>query len=225
MAVTAYTGALTVIADVKIRLGITESTDNDLLQTMVNGASRMLDTLTGRLLKQRTYTNVRFNGNGEQFFTGDPVTEPLGWSLSGPDTIQQSAWGRRLETPLDAPTAISLGGVVQTIGDDPATNDVQSIILGKPSGLGDGLYRASGWPRDINNITMTYKGGFATVPDDLAEAAILTVMAWWTDKDRKYTRMISFGAQGESVTLERTAIPSVARDLIQPFTRIRMVGI
>jgi hypothetical protein len=72
---------------------------------------------------------------------------------------------------------------------------------------------------------MTYKGGFATVPEDLAEAAILTVVAWWTDKDRKYTRLISFGAQGESVTLERTAIPSVARDLIQPFKRMIAIGI
>jgi hypothetical protein len=225
MAVTIYAGALTIVADVKARLGITGSEDTDLLQTMVNGASRMLETLTGRLLKQRTYTNVFFNGNGQQFFTGDPLTEPPGWSLSGPDTIQQSAWGRVLETPLEAPTAITITDVAQTIGDDPATKDVQVILLGKPSGLGDGLYRAAGWPCGTNNIKMTYKGGFATVPEDLAEAAILTVVAWWTDKDRKYTRLISFGAQGESVTLERTAIPSVARDLIQPFKRMIAIGI
>lgn len=225
MAVSAYAGALTLIADVKARLSLTGSGDDDLLQTMVNGASRLLESLTGRLLKQRTYTNVLFNGNGYQFFTGDPLTDTLGWSLSGYDTIQQSAWGRQLETPIETPTALTISDVTQTIGDDPATKDVQAVILGKPSGLGDGLYRASGWPVGTNNIKMTYKGGFATVPDDLAEAAILIVMAWWTDKDRKYTRLVSFGAQGESVTLERTAIPAVARDLIQPFMRIRMIGI
>lgn len=225
MAVSAYTGALTVIADVKARLNITGVTDDDLLQTMVNGASRTIETLTGRLLKQRTYTNVLFNGNGYQFFTGDPLTEPLGWSLSGPDTIQQSAWGRCLETPIEAPTAVSISGTAQTIGDDPETKDVQAIILGRPSGLGDGLYRADGWPVGTNTIKITYKGGFTPVPEDLAEAAILTAMAWWTDKDRKYTRLVSFGAQGENVTLEKMAIPTIAKDLIQSFKRALMVGI
>lgn len=225
MAVTAYAGALTLIADVKARLNITESTDNDLLQTMVNGASRMIETWTGRLLKQRTHTNVFFNGNGYQFFTGDPMTDTLGWSLSGPDTIQQSAWGRQLETPIETPTALTISDVAQTIGSDPSLYDVQAIILGKPSGLGDGLYRADGWPVGTNNIKITYKGGFATIPEDLAEAAILTVMAWWTDKDRKWTRVISYGAQGESVTLERTAIPLIAKDMLQPFKRITMTGI
>lgn len=225
MAVTAYTGALALLADVKTRLGISGAAEDDLLQTYVNAASRSIETMTGRLLKQRTYTNVLFNGNGRQFFTGDPLTDVTGWSLSGDDTIQQSAWNRWLETPIETPTAVSIAGTAQTIGDDPDTKDVQAIILGRPSGLGDGLYRAAGWPTGINNIKASYKGGFATVPEDLAEAAILTVVAWWTDKDRKYTRISSFAAQGESVTLERTAIPAIARELLEPFKRMVFLGV
>ncbi len=225
MAVSAYAGALTVIADVKSRLKITDSAQDDFLQTLVNAASRRLESLTNRLLKQRTYTGVLFNGNGRQAFSGDPLLDALTETLASGEGIQQYAWGRRLETPLGTPTSITIGGTAQTIGTDPATADVQVITLGRPSGLGDYLYRSAGWTRGINNVVLSYAGGFSPVPEDLAEAAILTVMAWYMDKDRGYIRLQSFSAQGESVTLEKTAIPTIVRELIAPFIRPAVIGI
>ena len=225
MAVSAYAGALTVVADVKSRLKITDSAQDDFLQTLVNAASRRLESLTNRLLKQRTYTGVLFNGNGRQAFTGDPSLDSLTETLASGEGIQQSAWGRRLETPLGTITSITLDGTAQTIGNDPAVYDVQVITLGRPSGLSDCLYRGSGWTRGVNNILITYQGGFSPVPEDLAEACILTVMAWYMDKDRGYIRLQSFSAQGESVTLEKTAIPTIVRELIAPFIRPAMIGI
>lgn len=225
MAVTAYAGALTVIADVKSRLKITDSAQDDFIQTLVNAASRKIESLTHRLLKQRTYASVLFNGNGRQAFYGDPLVDGYTNSLASGDGIQQSAWGRRLETPLATPTAISIDGTVQTIGDDPDAKDVQAVILGRPSGLGDHLYRASGWTKGINNIVISYPGGFSPLPDDLAEAAIHTAMAWFMDKDRGYIRLTSFSAQGETVQLEKTAIPTVAKELLEPFIRPIMIGI
>ena len=224
MPVTAYTGALAALADLKTRLGLTDTSQDDLLQTFINAASRKCESLTNRLLKQRTYTNVLFNGNGRQFFDGDPPLESLGWSLSGNDTIQQSAWGRRLETPLSTITSLSIDGVAQTIG-DATTNDVQVIALGRPSGLGDGLYRASGWPMGINNIKMTYPGGFSPVPDDPAEACLIIASAWFIDKDRGYLRVQSLSSQGESIQLDKSAIPTIARELLQSFCRGSVCGI
>lgn len=225
MAVSASTGALTSIADVKSRLKITDAAQDDFLQTLVNAASRKIESLTHRLLKQRTYTSVVFNGNGRQAFYGDPLIDGYANSLASGDAIQQAAWGRRLETPLAAPTAISISGTAQTIGDDPDTKDVQVVILGRPSGLGDHLYRGSGWTKGINNIVISYLGGFSPVPEDLAEAAIQTAMAWFMDKDRGYLRLTSFSAQGETVQLEKTAIPTVAMELLQPFIRPVVIGI
>lgn len=225
MAVTAYVGALTVLADVKSRLKITDLTQDDFLQTLINAASRKIESLTRRLLKQRTYTGVLFNGNGRQAFYGDPLLDSLTETLASGEGINQLAWGRRLETPLSVPTSITLGGTAQTIGDDPAVYDVQVVILGRPSGLGDHLYRRSGWTKDVNNVVITYAGGFSSIPEDLAEAAIQTVMAWFLDKDRGYLRLTSFSAQGETVQLEKTAIPSVAMELLQPFIRPVVIGI
>lgn len=225
MAVSIYAGALTVLADVKSRLKITDIAQDDFLQTLINAASRKIESIAHRLLKQRTYTSVLFNGNGLQAFYGDPLLDPLTHSLARGEGIQQLAWGRRLETPLSVPTVITLGGTAQTIGDDPAIFDVQVIALGRPSGLGDHLYRSSGWTKGVNNVLITYQGGFSPIPEDLAEAAIQTVMAWFLDKDRGYLRLTSFSAQGETVQLEKTAIPSVAMELLQPFIRPVMIGI
>lgn len=225
MAVSAYVGALSLIADLNSRLGITSPTQDDFLQTLINAASRRIELHTHRRLKQRTYTNALFNGNGRQIFAGDPLIEAVGPSLASGDTLQQSAWGRRLETPLAEVTAITLDDVIQTIGDDPDVSDIQVVALGDPSGLGDHLYRAHGWTKGINNLRITYKGGFPTVPEDLAEACIVTVMAWFFDKERKYVRILSYGAQGESVTLEKTALPTVAQDLLAPFVRPTVIGL
>lgn len=225
MAVTAYAGALTVIADVKARLTITDTAQDDFLQTLINGASRKIESYTRRALKARAYTAVLFNGNGQQVFDGDPLLDQPGWSLASGDSLSQRAFGRRLETPLNTVTSIALDDTAQTIGNDPDSFDVQLILLGRPSGLGDGLYRAGGWTRGLNNLLMTYNGGFATIPEDLAEGCILTVQAWFLDKDRGYIRLSSFSAQGESVQLEKTAIPAVAKEMIEQFVRPVVMGI
>lgn len=225
MAVTAYAGALTVLADVKARLTITDTAQDDFLQTLINGASRKIESYTHRALKARAYTGVLFNGNGQQVFDGDPLLDRQGWSLASGDSLSQLAFGRRLETPLNTVTSITLDDTAQTIGNDPDLFDVQLLTLGRPSGLGDGCYRASGWTRGLNNLLMTYNGGFATIPEDLAEGCILTVMAWFLDKDRGYIRLSSFSAQGESIQLEKTAIPTVAKEMIEHFVRPVTVGI
>jgi len=225
MAVTAYAGALTVLADVKARLTIPNLAQDDFLQTLINGASRKIESHTHRALKERTYTGVLFNGSGQQFFDGDPLLDRAGWSLASGESLSQLAFGRRLEVPLNSVTSIALDDTAQTIGNDPDLFDVQLLTLGRPSGLGDGFYRAGGWTRGLNNLLTTYKGGFATIPEDLAEGCILTVMAWFLDKDRGYIRLTSFSAQGESIQLEKTAIPTVAKEMIEQFVRPVVVGI
>jgi len=224
MAVVLYTGALADPATLMIRL-VADAAQADYLTTLINAASRKIESFTNRALKARTYTGVVFNGNGRQVFDGDPLLDRAGWSLASGDSLSQLAFGRRLETPLNTVTSIALDDTAQTIGNDPNTKDVQLIVLGRPSGLGDGLYRSGGWTRGLNNVLLTYNGGFTTIPDDLAEACLITAMAWYMDKDRGYTRLSSFSAQGESVQLEKTALPTVARELLEPFVRPVMVGI
>lgn len=225
MPVSAYAGALTNVEAVKSRLGVVGVAQDDLLQSFINAASRRFESLTNRLLKTRTYTNQLFNGNGQQLFTGDPLVDPVGWTLAGGGFESLQAWGRRLETPLTAVTSVLIDDVAQTIGDDPDTKDVQVIALNSPSGLGDGLFRANGWPLGINLVKITYSGGFTTIPDDLAEACILTAMAWYYDKDRGYIRLRSISAQGQSAVLEKDAIPTTAWEMLQPFIRPMAIGI
>jgi hypothetical protein len=225
MAVTAYAGALATVSALNERLDITSPTQDDFLQTLINAASRKIESYTNRLLKARAYTDALFNGNGRQFFESDPLRDGMGGSLASGDTLSQRAFGRRLETPINSVTSITLDDTVQTVGNDPDLYDVQVVALGRPSGLGDGLYRAGGWTTGINNLKTTYNGGFSPLPEDLTEACIVTVMAWFMDKDRKYIRLIAASAQGEYIGLDKSALPQVVREILTSFVRPVVLGI
>ncbi len=140
--------ALTTVADVKESLGIASSNHqyDNLIIRKINQATAMIESYCGRHFKQATYTDELYNGsNIDQLVLKQ---RPLIIAADTPLTIK----GRY--TPLNEAD-------LETIDSELYFADAESAVIGLN-------FRLSGhWGR----YAVTYTAGYATIPDDLAEAA------------------------------------------------------
>ncbi len=173
------------LAEAKSHLRITHSDDDIYVQRLITAARRQIEARLGLAL----------------------ITQ--GWSLF------LDSW------PVTATARIALHPVqtivdVITYGDSdtPATLDPAHYFLdskSRPARLVLRSGRAFPVPgRSINGIEIKFTAGFgaaaSTVPDEIRQALLLTVAAWYADR-------------GET---ESGFLPLMARELIAPFKHVRL---
>ncbi len=138
--------ALTTLADVKESLGVasSDSSYDNLIIRKINQVTRQIEAYCDRHFLETTYTNEIYNSN---------QTDQL--------VLKQR--------PVTATTPFALG--VRDTGlneDDWETIDSNLYYVDTTSGVVSLLFRTAGrWGR----WRFTYSAGYATIPEDLAEAA------------------------------------------------------
>lgn len=139
--------ALTNLADVKESLGIAsaDTTKDNLITRKINQATRAIENYCGRRFLETTYTNEHYNATqiDQIILQQRPVTATTTFSLQIRDTLLNM--------------------------DDWDTVDTNTYHVDNNPGLVDLLFTAVGkWM----SYRVTYSAGYATIPEDLAEACV-----------------------------------------------------
>lgn len=137
--------ALTTLSDVKESLGIAsnDTTKDNLITRKINQATRAIEAYCGRRFKETTYTNeLYFGTNTNQIVLRNrPITSTQTFGIQVRDT------------PLNQNTF--------------ETVDTNLYFTDANSGVVDLEFRALG---QAGSYQITYSAGYATIPEDLAEA-------------------------------------------------------
>ncbi len=155
----------------------------------------------------------------------DAVADLVGYDLqSSTGTEVYSGNNSDLLTPLRVPiTAVaSITIRSQSFGFVPAPMPQQPVDPGRYAFDDRSIYRTDGirWPLGRKNITITYTGGFASVPNPVMQAASMWLKGMWLGlaadqnaSSESYTGVLSqaFWQTGPG------AIPPQARSLLAPY--------
>ncbi len=173
--------ALCTIADVKLQLGIADSSVDSILTACVSGADAAIKSYCHSQLEQATYTHY-LDGNGQfdVVLPQRPVSAVASVYLDSTGMYGQKAGGFAVDTlltagddyvlVLDAPDSSggSHSGILRRVW--PGNMNYFSQTWQGTLTMGA---RATGWPKGMGNIKVTYTAGFAVVPSDLMNACML----------------------------------------------------
>jgi uncharacterized phiE125 gp8 family phage protein len=148
MAVSPSANALTLLPDVKAFLKIAITTDDDLLQGLINACSTAIERYCRRKFKSQTYTNEFYDGTGYK-------------------TLNLKNY------PVSNVSSVSIDGVVLSSSNYVCKTDT-GVLARKGPSL-PGLRVNSNWPEGDWNIQVTYTAGYTTIPDDLELACKMFV--------------------------------------------------
>jgi len=163
--------SLTTLADLKTRLGLSGTGEDDLLNLLIVQADSFFEGQTNRSIESNSYTEY-YNGNGRDFLYLDnrPVT-----SITNLYVDQEGYYGQA--------AGAFAAATEWTAGDDFAL--VRSDESEKNRGLVRALkhrefYSHQGgiWPAGKGNIKVVYDAGYTVVPDDLQGAAQSLIALW-----------------------------------------------
>lgn len=162
--------ALCTVADVKELLGIasSDSTKNNLIIRKINQSTEIIEGYCRRRFKETTYTNEIYDGTG---------TDQLGL----------------LNYPISSVEAITVGMRDTTLNeDDFNTVDSELFFIDYTGGLLNGVGSFyGGW----GQYRVTYTAGYATIPDDLAEACA-TLAAYFVANDPSMSAFVTRKKEG-----------------------------
>jgi len=195
--------ALLTVADVRESLGITGTTQDAMIEDLINEASDEIEAWCGRPLKEQDVAAAEFAGQ-------------IGCQL------RPSTW------PIDPDAMVSviLDGTALTVwrkasDGDPATFDVE-VRGDVPGGPKTFFYRAAGWLGSTRfPIVASFTAGYAVIPGNLKAAARLVVQTLHRHrKGLEPYQSYPAGATGGTVTVRADTIPKTARELLAPFVAV-----
>lgn len=141
--------ALTTRASLKAHLKVTSTTDDALMDTLIDQATNIIETFCDRKFKERTYTEF-YNGDGEDFLQLEqyPITSVTSFNV---DANRDFGSSTLLTEDTDFVVKKEEGSI-----------DLISDVT--PFGQGQ-------LPVARKAIKVVYVAGYATIPDDLVYAA------------------------------------------------------
>jgi len=167
--------SLTSASEYKTYAGISGSTYDSRLATLVSAAEAFVARYCGRTFESATYTHT-FDGSGN-------------------DTLQLRAWP---VTSITSVTEIYIDGTTEaydsdTYRFDSASGVLSRVFTGKGRWLGVPASEFTRWgsteyqrfgsgyvfPQGYQNIRVVYVGGYATIPDDLKLLVWKIVDVWF----------------------------------------------
>ena len=137
------------LAELKVWLNVQTTTDDAMLQTLIDQASQWVNNYTNRILYTGSYS-VTLDGKGEvrKYLQNWPITAVASLTIDG-TTIPAS------------PDGIQSGYVFDKV------NPVISLIGGYMFNPG------------TSNVLLTYTAGYATFPPEIVLAAKQLITAWY----------------------------------------------
>ena len=174
--------ALCLLADVKTYLGITVTTTDAVLSSLITNVSAVIESYCNRTFAQATYNDTR-NGTGSDrmFLANGPVTAVASVTIDG---IAITA----------APDAITAGYVF----DD-------SLVYLRPGG-----FYPSRFNKGVQNCTIVYTAGYATIPADVAQVCIEIVAFHFAKRDRVDKASETLGTS-QTISFSQADMPAGAK--------------
>ena len=162
--------ALTTVEQVKNYLQIASSDHDDLFEQFIEAVSSQFMNYTGRKLTARDYSP---DGESADYDPDNAVLSGHGH----PELILP-------QYPVVSVSAVSLDGVFLTAAEP---GDFSGWLVDKSAGV---LVRLDGvFTRGQANVLVTYRAGFATVPPDLAQAAVMQSAVRFQDSAAGHGRL------------------------------------
>jgi uncharacterized phiE125 gp8 family phage protein len=201
--------ALVTIAELKAALQI-KGTEQDLaLAAFITACSDGVETLTGRRLTSRTYTDE--------------------YVYVQADRVLGIEW-LDVEWPITALTALAVSGTPQALWQpgspgSPEDREVFLLEARDPKHGRDRLFRPGGWPIGAL-VQRTYTAGYggtdppaSPIPADLKQAVLALAVDWYYARTRQAEPVISRTAGAETVTYVNEALPRRFPTLLNAYRR------
>ena len=191
--------ALVTLAEAKSYLRIDGSSEDTLLETLINGSTHQLETYTGRKLKSRTYTAEDYDGTGtpELILREYPVSSVASVNM---DRLRQFGAG----------TAVSLE-LLTVSGDEGRLTFTPGYVS---SGLGIARFLTG-----TKVVRITYTAGYATVPDDLKLACLKVVAIHFAHSREGADGVVSESIGGRSIVWV-DGLPKTVTDMLMHYRRL-----
>lgn len=196
-------GEYVTLADLKLRTGITDTTDDVLLQQICDEVNSWIESYTGRVLGPVASATYYFDG----------------YDLSDPYTIDLGRLGAQTVTAVE----VSSDGTAWTAV-DPTRYSIRPLALsrsleGEPASrilMTDGYRLDTGY----SNIRVTMTAGFSAVPDEVRGVAIAIAQRWWHGRQTGMLDVVGMdesslnpGQYSQSPVLVKTVPPEFRRTL------------
>jgi len=167
--------ALTTLADLKTYLGITDSSEDALLNLLIDDANAAILGYIGRTIEQATLTEY-YSGDGTQMLVlkQRPVTAVTSVH------VDQSGYSGQGSGAFASSTEWTAGEdfYIRTVVENESNTGELVAIKGPGTFTADHQPKTWGeWPLGTGNIKVVYTAGYSTVPSDLA-AACRILVAW-----------------------------------------------
>lgn len=201
---------ISTISGYKAYAGITGTSEDSLLTTLLNMAQSAMERYCGRSFDQATLTEI-VNG------TGGPTIRAPRFPVTTLTSVEvrtgESAWtvvassGYRLD---------GAAGLIWSLDYTDARVPVEStwddVSVSYSTVAGSG-----GWPKGFQNIRLSYVGGFATAPDDLVWALYRVIDRMYAERRRDPNiKGESIGAYSVQYSTPTEAVEA-ERELLQPY--------
>lgn len=190
------------LSELKARLGISGSTQDDYLQLLLDQAADLIDGATNSTFSQQTATDEPYDGTGTRRFRlrHRPVIAVSAVKL-GDDTIDSGAYEVTPE-----------GWVVL-----PEQDDVEDY---------NARLRSSGsyWPPGTNIIKVTYDYGYAAVPPIIKGSCLDLAYIEYKRGSNQHIKAESFGPRSVTYVDIQGAIPPHIMARLQRYVQAEVMG-
>jgi len=195
----AITNGYATLAEVKARLGITDSTDDSILEQVVEAASRAIDNYCGRHFYQKTSTTL--------YLTGE-----FGDLLLVPDLVSVTT----LKTDDDGDRTYEATWTTSDYDLSPYNASEFSKPYTRIETTPNGNYS---FPTTAKGIEIAGTWGWPAVPDEVNEACLLQAEILFKRKDAIFG-VLAGGEFGQPVRISKLD-PQVGM-LLMPLRRVRL---
>jgi hypothetical protein len=199
---------LCTLAQAKEWLNISTSSDDDMINNMIDRASEWIENWCDRKFASAQYT---------EYFTGDDL--PDGDVLVAHPPIRDSSGNLvRTQTQIDADVAI-YDDTNKAWGSGTA---IATTNLGVESEVGLIHSDVAFYKGSVGNVKVVYRGGYSTLPTDVVQACVRLVAFWYNKSKQRADGVLSETESGMSVKHDPDEIPNSVVALLAPYERRRV---
>lgn len=186
--------ALCALADVKNYLGITDTSQDALINALIPQASAQIENYCNRTFAQASYSETRNGNNASSMFLR--------------------------QVPIVSVASLSVDGVAIAASPDPQTfgyvfDEDTIYIRGCRSGA------PTRFERGVQNVAISYSAGFSAIPADVAQACI-ELIAWKRAKRNRIDKRSETLGQQQTQAYDLSDMPASVKSVINSY-RIPMV--
>ncbi len=178
-------GAYATLAAVKTRAGITDTTDDTLITTICDQINAYIETYTQRVLAPIGSATYLYDGDGgRNLYLPNPISGPIG--------------GIRAISLLE--TALYTTAQYQTVLST-------QYFLRQPIGMNGPfewlvwtdfpISTYPGFPRGMQTVRITATAGWAAIPDDITEVALVAATRAWGARQSGQTDLVGSTEMGQ----------------------------